>query len=357
MRKLHRPLLLLGSLAIATPGLARADEWIVAETPAAVAVSDAQAGLFRPGVMPAVGVYADRGWLAVGLRMRAGVLRNGPTPGNHFRDPGFGGLVTGGLALRMMHAGFWIEGVGGGGMTGGDAVPSVEVGIGMTVRSGAIDLGPGARYVRVISRDAMDTFGTAQLIVVGLDIRWGAERPRQRIAVAPKVAHHAPRVERRIEPVIETPIAVDRDRDRVRDRDTSCAESLDGCPIGQHARMIDDRIVLDERVLFDLGHARVRSAGRAVIAEIAEAWKQHPEWRRITIEGHCDVRGSDQLNQALSQNRAERARTVLLRHGFAAEQIDAIGYGRSRPRDRGRTEAANERNRRVEFVIDREIPE
>jgi peptidoglycan-associated lipoprotein len=356
MRKLHRPLLLLGSLAATTPGIAQADGWVVAETPAAMAISDAQAGLFRPGVMPAVGIYADNGWLALGLRMRAGVLRDGPSPGEHFRDPGFGGLVTGGLAIRLMHAGFWVEGVGGGGMTGGDLVPSLEAGVGVTFHAGPIDIGPGARYVRVISRDEMDTLGTAQLILVGIDVRWGVDRSRAPIAVRPTITvASAPAP---TPPAVSEPaIPVERDRDLAQDRDTSCAESLDGCPIGDHARLINDRIILGERVLFDLGHARVRSAGRAVIADIAAAWKQHPEWRRITIEGHTDVRGSDALNQTLSQNRAERARAVLLGHGFTVEQIDAVGYGRSRPRDPGHTEAAYERNRRVEFVIDREIAE
>ena len=45
------------------------------EAPAAIAVSDAQAGVFRPGAMPAFGAYADNGWLALGARARAGILR------------------------------------------------------------------------------------------------------------------------------------------------------------------------------------------------------------------------------------------------------------------------------------------
>src|SRR5688500_14842905 len=78
----------LGTLLMSSS--AYADSWIVAETPAAVAVSDAQAGVFRPGVMPAVGAYADNGWFALGLRLRTGVLRDGAAPGNHFRDPRLG---------------------------------------------------------------------------------------------------------------------------------------------------------------------------------------------------------------------------------------------------------------------------
>jgi outer membrane protein OmpA-like peptidoglycan-associated protein len=104
-------------------------------------------------------------------------------------------------------------------------------------------------------------------------------------------------------------------------------------------------------VLFEFDSARVRSAGRDVIEAIAKMWKSHPEWARITIEGHADVRGPDDYNQDLSQRRAERARDVLLHDGFEAERIAAIGYGRTRPRDDGTTEQAHRRNRRVEFVI------
>jgi peptidoglycan-associated lipoprotein len=79
--------------------------------------------------------------------------------------------------------------------------------------------------------------------------------------------------------------------------------------------------------------------------------KSHPEWVQVTVEGHADVRGPNDYNQELSQRRAERAREVLVTGGFDAERVAAVGYGRSRPRDDGMTEAAHRRNRRVEFVI------
>jgi OmpA-OmpF porin, OOP family len=94
-----------------------------------------------------------------------------------------------------------------------------------------------------------------------------------------------------------------------------------------------------------------------VIAQIAELWRQHPDWKRIRIEGHtCDL-GSDEMNLALSQRRAAHARAALLQHGFDQSQIDAIGLGRSRPRAAGDSEVARQRNRRVEFVIEREFSE
>ena len=343
---MQRPHLLAAALtACLVPSLAYGDGWLVAEAPAAIAVSDAQAGVFRPGAMPAFGAYAGNGWFAVGARVRAGVLRNGPGPGNGFADPGVGGLMTAGLAMRVHRRGVWIEAVGGGGLTGEDLVPSVEGGVGFMFTLGDYEIGPSARIVRVIARDEMAAFGSADLALVGIDLSWGRTRPRARTIAA---AHVAPRSE----PVAE-PITIESDRDRVVEpREASCAESLDGCPISEFVTMYEDRIVLDERVLFDFGRARVRSTGREVIAEIGKLWRAHPEWQRITIEGHTDVRGSDEYNQDLSTRRAERARRVLVKLGFDAARIDAVGRGRSRPRVEAHDEDEHHKNRRVEFVID-----
>lgn len=346
--------LLVAVTANLVPIAAHADGWLVAEAPAAIAVSDAQAGVFRPGAMPALGAYADNGWFAIGARLRAGVLRNGPSPGNGLADPSTGGLLTAGLAMRVHTHGAWLEAVGGGGVTGEDFVPTVEAGAGYMFRVGNFDVGPSARFVRVISRDEMAAFGSADLALVGVDISWGRDR-------APKSVR-AVVVEKPVERA-EPAVAVDavgfaeRDVDRVVEaREPSCAQRMDGCPLSEHVMMFDDRIVLDERVLFDFAKARVRSSGRAVIAEIAKMWRDHPEWQRITIEGHTDVRGSDEYNQDLSARRAELARRVLEREGFEANAIDAVGFGRSRPRVEAHDEREHQKNRRVEFVIDRRPP-
>ncbi len=327
---------------------ARADGWLVAETPAAMAVSDAQQGVFRPGVMPAVGLYADNGWLATGVRLRMGLLRNGPAPGEHLQDPGLGGLTTASLALRVHRGGAWIEAAAGGGLTGKDLVPALELGVGWSYPMDSLDIGPSARIVRVVSHDSMDTLGSADLLVVGIDVKFGRDRrrtlPRSIATIAP-AAIEIPREH----------ISIERDVDTVIEHEASCARVLDGCPLADMITIIDDRIILDERVLFDLDRARVRTQGKVIVRAIAELWAAHPEWKRITIEGHADVRGGDAYNLGLSQLRADRVRAVLLEGGASADRVEAIGHGRARPRDSGSSESAHQRNRRVEFVIDRQV--
>jgi outer membrane protein OmpA-like peptidoglycan-associated protein len=333
---------LIATLLLTVPLPVHADDWMVAEAPAAIAVSAAQEGVFRPGAMPAVGFYRDNGLVAFGLRMRAGVLRDGPAPENNMKDPGVGGLGSAGAAVRFGMRGFWVEAVGGVGITGHDTVPVLEAGVGWDMAVGPVDLGPSVRFLRVEKNDPTALLGSADLVLVGVDVQIGKARKK----LAAPTIHY------------EAPVAVQADHDAVVDAEAGCVTDGTGCENELAAavdaglvEVTDDRIVLDERVLFDFDSARIRSAGRDVIAAIAQMWKSHPEWERITVEGHADVRGADDYNQALSQRRAERAREVLVHDGFATDRVAAVGFGRSRPRDAGTTEQAHRRNRRVEFVI------
>lgn len=343
----------LALVLVLAPTPAGADGWITGEAPAAVAVSDAQQGVFQPGVMPAVGVYAGNHRLALGLRLRAGVLRDGPAPDDNRADPGFGGLTTAGLAVRVQARGGWFELVGGGGVTGHDLVPSFELGVGWAFAAGDLALGPAVRYVRVISHDDMDALGSAELALVGIDVTFGrraAPRPA-RIVATPEAEPPPPPPPAPAAPPAPTPVV--SDGDAIVDREPSCAAELDGCRLTEELVVNDDRIVLEDRVLFDTDRARVKSRGRRIVKDLVRIWKDHPEWTRITIEGHADVRGDDDYNQWLSQLRADRVRAYMIKIGVDPARLDAIGYGRSRPRVPGVSEYAMMRNRRVEFVIER----
>jgi outer membrane protein OmpA-like peptidoglycan-associated protein len=336
--------------------LARADEtFFVAEAPASLAVSDAQEGLFRPGMMPAIGAYASKAVhgfdFGFGVRLRLGVMRNGPAPDPemHLNDPGVGGMGTLGLAFRVARRGLWLEAVAGGGMTGKDRVPALEAGVGWMLDVGDISVGPSARVLRLIGGDSPGQLGSADLALVGIDVRFGARAHG---------IHNVEAVPAAVEVVVADPAPMvvgtgDADGDDASDDadEPSCAEDLEGCPVADDVFVRDGRIVLDERVLFDFNKAHVHARGREAIAQIAKTWRAHPEWASVVIEGHCDARGSDEYNQWLSELRAQRARAVLLRAGIAPDRVEAVGYGRSRPRDAGSSEAAHQRNRRVEFVI------
>ncbi len=156
----------------------------------------------------------------------------------------------------------------------------------------------------------------------------------------------------------------DNDNDGILDADDSCPIEMeiingigdeDGCPDQGLIEMINDRVVLEERVLFDFERARVKHAAQPVIAAIAELVRQHPEWDSMRIEGHADIRGDAEYNRRLSERRARNVMRALVREGVNAARIDSVGYGAAHPRDQGQTEEAHQRNRRVEFVVLRQV--
>lgn len=71
----------------------------------------------------------------------------------------------------------------------------------------------------------------------------------------------------------------------------------------------------------------------------------------VTIEGHCDKRGSDAYNMRLGKRRAESVRRYLLAHGIASNRIATVSYGKSRLLDHQDTEEAHALNRRVGMVV------
>ena len=149
-------------------GTASADTWMSAELPTAVAVSDMQQQAFRAGAMPAVGGYLSLdSHFALGLRLRAGVLRNGAAPGGNFMDPSTGGLATAGFAARAIAGGVFFELVAGGGVTGSDVVPAFEAGVGYMFDFEHMAVGPSARYVH-LQASSSATFGSADLVLDSL---------------------------------------------------------------------------------------------------------------------------------------------------------------------------------------------
>jgi len=182
-------LTLAAATVLSVPLPVHADDWMVAEAPAAIAVSAAQEGVFRPGAMPAIGFYRDNGVGALGLRMRAGILRDGPAPGNNMKDPGVGGLGSVGAAFRVNLHGAWVEAVAGVGVTGHDTVPVLEAGVGWDMPVGPVDLGPSVRFVRVEHNDPMATLGSANLVLVGIDVQIGKDRKKPAV---PTLHYEAP---------------------------------------------------------------------------------------------------------------------------------------------------------------------
>jgi peptidoglycan-associated lipoprotein len=105
-----------------------------------------------------------------------------------------------------------------------------------------------------------------------------------------------------------------------------------------------------ERIHFAFDRALVRAEDRPILDRKVELLGADPAIR-IQIAGHCDVRGPAQYNQVLGMQRAEAAKQYLTRAGVAANRVDVVSYGETRPLDQGTTREAHASNRRAEFTI------
>ena len=103
-------------------------------------------------------------------------------------------------------------------------------------------------------------------------------------------------------------------------------------------------------VFFGLDQNDVDGAGQQVLQSNADVLKKYGTWQ-VTIEGHCDERGTAEYNLALGERRAVAARTYLVSLGISADRIKTVSYGKEFPFDPAHTEAAWAKNRRAHFVV------
>ena len=101
---------------------------------------------------------------------------------------------------------------------------------------------------------------------------------------------------------------------------------------------------------FELDSAELTAEAQHVLEANAVVLKQRSTWT-ITIEGHCDERGSAEYNLALGERRALAARTYLMSLGLPADRLRTVSYGKEFPFDPGHEEGAFAKNRRAHFVI------
>ena len=103
-------------------------------------------------------------------------------------------------------------------------------------------------------------------------------------------------------------------------------------------------------VYFGYDSAELSAEARAALDANAAVLKKYPAWT-VTIEGHCDERGTAEYNLALGERRAAAAQSYLVALGVPASRVKTVSYGKEFPFDPGHDEAAWAKNRRAHFVI------
>ena len=105
-----------------------------------------------------------------------------------------------------------------------------------------------------------------------------------------------------------------------------------------------------DRVFFDLNHSDLRPDAVKELQQWVVFLKKYPN-DHLTIEGHCDERGTREYNLALGDRRANAVKNYLVAQGVSAANIKTISYGKERPAVLGHDEAAWAQNRRGVGVI------
>jgi peptidoglycan-associated lipoprotein len=115
---------------------------------------------------------------------------------------------------------------------------------------------------------------------------------------------------------------------------------------------LSERVTALQDAFFDYDKSDIRDDARAALTKNADLLKaifqDFPD-AVITVEGHCDERGSAEYNLGLGDRRATSAKDFLVQLGVPADRLKTISYGKERPVCTESNEACWQRNRRAHF--------
>ena len=124
-----------------------------------------------------------------------------------------------------------------------------------------------------------------------------------------------------------------------------------GCP---RAVISNGQIKVLDQVRFKTSSADILPGkdSEDVLQAVLKILKEHPELKKVRIEGHTDNRGAAEYNKALSKNRAASVAKWLVAHGIEALRLSSAGFGQDTPLTTNETEDGRQQNRRVEFHVE-----
>jgi peptidoglycan-associated lipoprotein len=188
---------------------------------------------------------------------------------------------------------------------------------------------------------------TSVLIVAMLFVAYGC----------PPKPVYVPISERAGQPVEQEIKAPDTqaDRDRLASQKGGIEEELLQGDL-ERQKMLQEQMkqgatLFNKDILFEYDSYTVAPEYQGLLKDIA-AWLNRNQAIKLTVEGHCDGRGTIDYNLALGQKRAEAVMSQLVKLGVKEERIKTISYGKEMPADPGNTEAAWAKNRRAHFKIE-----
>ena len=118
-----------------------------------------------------------------------------------------------------------------------------------------------------------------------------------------------------------------------------------------------ERIDIGGKIYFQSGSDTIKPESFPLLEDLVQILREYPEIQKLRIEGHTDQNGDADANQRLSELRAAAVARYLSEKGIDPARLVSVGFGESRPIDRRSGEAADARNRRVDFFVERWVDE
>ncbi|HEX9050832.1 MAG TPA: OmpA family protein [Anaeromyxobacter sp.] len=151
----------------------------------------------------------------------------------------------------------------------------------------------------------------------------------------------------------------DADGDFIPDREDKCPHEPgppenDGCPVAVDVPVVEiesEHLTLKDSIQFDTAKDTIKSPSFKVLDQVAKLVLDHPELKKIRVEGHTDNVGAAAYNKDLSERRAASVVRYLAEKGVPRERLTPAGYGFERPVASNATALGRAKNRRVEFRI------
>lgn len=133
-------------------------------------------------------------------------------------------------------------------------------------------------------------------------------------------------------------------------RHNSCVQCPGGCPAGKQCVAGRCQWKCKLGILqFNFNSSQLSEETESALDRVANCLQTMGV--AVTVEGHTDLRGSEEYNQKLSTKHAENTREALVARGVDPDLLEAVGYGETRPVCTEEDDACHSRNRRVEFRI------
>ncbi|MBI2082633.1 MAG: OmpA family protein [Deltaproteobacteria bacterium] len=148
----------------------------------------------------------------------------------------------------------------------------------------------------------------------------------------------------------------DSDRDGIRDLEDRCPQSIGvaaffGCPEVKIEFKEGQIIGTEIPITFAFGRSELSGEMARAFNEVAELLLNHPEIRKVRIEGHADSVGTDAMNRYISKRRADLVKDYLVSCGVESERIHTVGMGEEKPVAPNTTAEGRAQNRRATLLV------